>query len=144
MQTNIMSCRLVKESSVEYQPIRCLTDILQVINTIDNLTTGSEEYVYILCMNTRGYIVGIHEVSHGDLNNAFVSPQAIFVRAILNNASAIILIHSHPSGNPNPSEEDRQATDRIRKCGDLLGITLLDHVIVAGNRNYSFKANELI
>ena len=144
MEVNIMSCRLVHEKSIEYQPVSCASDVMQIVKQIDELIAGAEEYVYLLCLTVRGDIAGIHEVGHGDINSAIVSPRSIFVRALLNNASAILLVHNHPSGKCEPSNEDRQITDRIKKAGEIMGIQLLDHIIVGGGDFFSFKANDLL
>lgn len=144
MQTDIMSCRLVRDKSIEYQPVSCASDVMGIVKQIDALTSGSEEYVYILCLNTRGDVVGVHEISHGDVQCSIVSPRAVFMRTLLNNSSALILIHNHPSGVCDPSEDDLQLTERIKKAGDILGIKLLDHIIVGDDNFFSFKENELL
>ena len=120
MQTNIMSCRLVKESTIEYEPIRYAEDAITILRQIDNLTMGTEEYVYLLCLNNRNEVLGVHELSHGDLSTAIVSPRAIFIRAVLQDSSHILLVHSHCSHNPEPSTEDKEVTERVKKAGDIV------------------------
>ena len=88
--------------------------------------------------------MGVHEISHGDVASAIVSPRAVFMRALLNNASAIILVHSHPRGNCNPSDEDIQLTKRINDASEIISISLLDHVIVGNENFFSFKENGLL
>ncbi len=80
-------------------------------------------------------------VSQGTLNSTVVSPREVFKSSILSNAAGIIALHNHPSGNPTPSREDYETTKRLKECGDLLDIPLIDHVIVAagGDKSYSFR-----
>nr|WP_313120027.1 JAB domain-containing protein [Proteiniclasticum ruminis] len=66
-------------------------------------------------------------------------PREVFKAAVLSNAASIILFHNHPSGDPAPSSEDQTATERIRDCGRLMGIDLLDHIIIGENTYYSMR-----
>ena len=142
MKTDIMSCRLVRDRSIEYRSVSCAADVMDIVSQIDALTSGTEEYVYILCLNVRGSVIGVHEISHGDVNCAIVSPRAVFLRAILNNSSSIIMIHSHPSEECDPSEEDLKITERIKNAGEILDIRLLDHIIVGNESFYSLNEHE--
>jgi DNA repair protein RadC len=87
------------------------------------------EQVIVCCLDTTHRPIGISLVSVGTLNESLVHPREVFKPAILLNASAIILAHNHPSGDPTPSTEDRRITERLTKAGTLLGITLLDHLV---------------
>ena len=83
-------------------------------------------------------------MSRGILNGSLVHPREVYREAAIGQAAAIIAFHNHPSGDPTPSQEDRVLTERLRKAGKILGIELLDHVIVAASRYWSFKEhNEL-
>ena len=79
-------------------------------------------------------------MSIGTVNVSLAEPREIFKHSILNNAAGIILVHNHPSGDCEPSREDRRLTKRIEKCGELLGIEMYDHVII-GDGYYSFREN---
>ena len=95
-------------------------------------------------MDSKGKVVGVHEVSHGDLNSAPVHPREVFKRALLNNASSIIVSHNHPSGDPTPSDCDRILTERLVEAGKLIGIAVLDHIILGDDIYHSFAgSNEL-
>jgi DNA repair protein RadC len=83
-------------------------------------------------------------VAIGSLTAALVHAREVFKPAVLANAAAVILAHNHPSGDPEPSREDRELTERLVKAGRLLGITVLDHVIVGEERFYSFADQHLI
>lgn len=97
------------------------------------------EYFFVIHLNTKGKIMYVEIVSIGTLNSTIVHPREIFKTAILNSSHAIILAHNHPSGDPSPSEEDLEITERLVSSGKLLGIEVLDHVIVGGDFWYSEK-----
>ena len=82
--------------------------------------------------------LGVNVVSIGSLTLSIVPSREVFKPAILLNTSALICAHNHPSGDPEPSSEDRALTTRLRQAGDLLGITVLDHLILGDDRTYSF------
>ena len=82
--------------------------------------------------------LGFHVCSVGTVGSALVHPREVFKIAILANAAAVILVHNHPSGDPLPSGEDKQITKRIKEAGELMGISVLDHVILGDERFYSF------
>ncbi|MGV2929343.1 JAB domain-containing protein [Macrococcus capreoli] len=95
----------------------------------------TREKFMILGLNTQNKPIFIYTVSIGCVNASIVSPREIFQIAILKNCTNIIAVHNHPSGDPTPSQEDIEVTKRIVECGELLGIHLLDHIIVAFNSN---------
>ena len=101
-----------------------------------------------LHLNTKHRLIGVHVVSVGTLDASLVHPRDVFKAAYLSNASALILVHNHPSGDPTPSGEDRALSDRLRQAGELLGVTLLDFVIVTdpaeGFRYHSFKESGVL
>lgn len=99
----------------------------------------------ILLVNTRHCVTAMHIVSVGTLSGAFVHPREVFKAAILGNAAAIILFHNHPSGDPDPSREDRELTRRLTDAGRILGIDVLDHVVLGDEgRYFSFKERGLL
>ena len=78
------------------------------------------------------------------MNATVISPREIFLTAFSYHAVSIILLHNHPSGNPQPSQEDIALTERVKKSGELLGIELLDHIIIGDHAAVSFRMEELI
>ena len=73
------------------------------------------------------------------MNSSIVHPREIFKQAIKRNSASIIICHNHPSGDPTPSKEDINVTLRIKECGKIIGIELLDHIIIGKNKFVSFK-----
>ncbi len=92
-------------------------------------------------LNTKNEVTGQEVISIGSLNASIVHPREVFSQAVKRSAAAIILVHNHPSGNPEPSREDIEITNRLSESGLLLGIKVLDHVIIGGGKWYSLKAH---
>ena len=97
-----------------------------------------EEYMYMICMNTKNKIIGVFEISHGTVNASLVTPREVFQKALLANAVSIILMHNHPSGDSTPSRQDIEITTRLTEAGKIIGVEVLDHIIV-GDRYSSLK-----
>ena len=96
------------------------------------------EQFLVACLDAKHAIIGVNVVSIGSLTLSIVHPREVFKPAILLNSAAIICSHNHPSGDPAPSAEDRVLTARLRQAGDLIGITVLDHLILGDDRTFSF------
>ncbi len=96
------------------------------------------EEFHVLLLNRKNEIIQRIVLSTGGISGTVVDPRMAFKAAIDSLASAMILCHNHPSGNCNPSEEDRQLTHKMRQAGNILEIQVLDHIIIAGNRYFSF------
>lgn len=94
-----------------------------------------EEHLKVIMLNTKNMVIYIKEVSVGSLNSSIVHPREVFSEAVKRNSASIIVCHNHPSGDPTPSREDINITERLKDCGKLLGIDLLDHLII-GNGSY--------
>ena len=102
-----------------------------------------EQFLVIL-LNARHEAVARETVSIGSLNASIVHPREVFKPAILQSAASVVLVHNHPSGDPEPSEEDLSITKRLVEVGELLGIGVLDHVIVASRGVVSFRSRQLL
>jgi len=100
------------------------------------------EHFYIIALNIRNY--SIAEISIGNLNASIVHPREVFAEAIKNRAASVIFVHNHPSGDPEPSEDDLLITKRLVEAGKILGIEVVDHIIVTKTRFFSFKEKGLI
>ena len=108
------------------------------------LAFAQKEMFYIIMLNSKNEVLGIREVSVGDLTSSIVNPREVFKPAVKNSAKSIILVHNHPSGNPEPSRADILSTHRLIEAGEILDIGVLDHIII-GDRDYiSLKKEEYI
>ena len=120
-----------------------LTDPEKVYRLIKSkLKDYHKEHFYIIVLNSRGH--SIAEVSVGSLNTSVVHPREVFAEAIRNKAASVIFAHNHPSGDPEPSEDDLEITKRLVESGKILGIEVLDHIIVAKDGFFSFKNKGLL
>ena len=90
------------------------------------------EVFKIVMLNTANVVTGDRTVSEGGLAVSIVEPRAVFRQAILENAAAIVCLHNHPSGNPDPSREDIRITRQLTAAGELMGVPVHDHIIIAG------------
>ena len=100
---------------------------------------GLDREQFLVCgLDAKHRIIGINIVSIGSLTLAIVHPREVFKPLILMNAAAFICAHNHPSSDPTPSQEDRVLTQRLRQGAEILGITLLDHVVLGEERYFSF------
>lgn len=125
---------LEKEFSVNRpdvnKQIRSPEDVDRFARRCLNLDMQSEEYLYMLCLNTKNVITSVFELSHGNVNSSIFSVREIFQKALLANAVNIILIHNHPSGDCTPSREDIEVTKRADEAGKIIGVKVLDHIII--------------
>ena len=133
---------LEKEVSVNYPNIapiiRSPEDAAIVGRDFMRIHEEPEEYMYMICMNNKNRIIGVFEISHGNVNSSIVGVREIFQKALLANAVSIILLHNHPSGDPSPSSEDVKVTKRIIEAGHIIGVEVLDHLII-GDTYVSLK-----
>jgi len=100
------------------------------------------EYMLVLHLDARHTLIGFEEVAHGSQNVVHVHASDVFRGALVGGANAIIVAHNHPSGDPLPSEEDRALTKGLHAAGDLLGMTVLDHLIIGDGRFYAFSTEQ--
>jgi len=140
-RVDVVSVKLVKEKSFLYKQ-RTVSSPQSAYELVKEILENEDREKLVACfLNVKNQPVALHVVSIGTINSSFVHPREIFKVAVLSNAASIILFHNHPSGDPTPSQEDFNATERIRDCGKLMGIELLDHVIVGDGKYYSTKEN---
>lgn len=104
------------------------------------LKRAQREVFVVLLLNARHEMMRRVTVSVGSLNASIVHPREVFKPAVLASAASIVLVHGHPSGDPEPSEEDLAITRRLVEAGEILGISVLDHVIVARRGITSLRA----
>jgi DNA repair protein RadC len=100
------------------------------------------ESFHVVLLDGRHRMMAVEAVSLGTLTASLVHPREVFREAIRRAAAAMLLVHNHPSGDPSPSQEDRDVTRRLEAAGELLGIRVLDHVIVAEDGYFSFRQQD--
>jgi len=121
--------------------IKSANDIVaQAIYLRDKL----REHLMVIFLNARGEMIYKKPMFVGSLNANIAHPREIFAEALKQNAAAVALIHNHPSGDVQPSQEDIETTKRIAAAGELMGIELVDHVIMAKTKFFSFREKKLI
>lgn len=143
-RVNIVTIKMVKECSILYKnrKISSPEDAYSLIKEF--LDCADREQLIVCSLNTKNQPTTINIVSIGTLNSSLVHPREVFKPAILGNASSIIIYHNHPSGSPEPSNEDVSITHRLKECGKLLGIDLIDHIIIGDERFVSLKEKGIL
>lgn len=111
---------------------------------MERLRHRKTECVYLICLDAKGQMIAERKLSDGSVKAAYASPREIFLEALRHNAVNIILLHNHPSGDPTPSEMDKELTFQVKELGDKLDIPLLDHIIIGDNRYTSFRECNLL
>lgn len=111
----------------------------------EQITDTDREHFVAMGLNAKNQPVVFYTVSIGTLTATLVHPREVFKVAITYGAHALIVAHNHPSGDPTPSREDREMTDRLAQAGRILGISLLDHLVIGSNGRYeSFRERGLL
>lgn len=129
---------LVRENRASF-PEATIRDSRTAVELLAPHFHGIDREQFVVCgLDAKHHIIGLNVVSVGSLTVSIVHPREVFKPLILMNACALLCAHNHPSGDPSPSPEDHALTDRLRNAGDLLGITLLDHIVLGDRYNYSF------
>lgn len=103
-----------------------------------------KELFLVLLLDGKNRIVRRVQISEGSLNQSIVHPREVFAPAVRESAAAVIFIHNHPSGDPAPSREDQDITRRLKEAGNILGISVLDHIIIGDGGYYSFVESGLL
>ena len=103
-----------------------------------------QEEFHLLCLNSRNGVIREITITRGTLDASLVHPREVFRVAIESAAAALIVVHNHPSGNPEPSEEDLAITRQLVDAGRIIGIPVRDHLIIAGNDRTSMAERGLI
>lgn len=140
---DILNLRVEKVGDYKYSDTKINSPDLAAEILQDYIGDCDKEHFVILLLDTKNKINGIHTVSIGSLNASIVHPREVFKIAILKNSASIIIGHNHPSGDPTPSNEDINITNRLVEAGNILGIKVLDHIVV-GDYYLSFKERNLI
>ena len=130
----------VDQSNVQLS-IHTPKDIIAQVSYLKNL---KKEHFVALYLNSRNELIHKETVSVGTLNASMVHPREVFGPAIAHYSSQIAFAHNHPSGDPEPSEDDLKITKQLVKAGTLLGIEVIDHIVIGRDRFVSFKDKDLL
>jgi DNA repair protein RadC len=131
-----MKYQIVSErSSKENYRISSPQDAYKVLERYKN---KDQEHFFVLTLNGAHEVIKTHIISIGLANRTLVHPREVFRTAIKDNAVAVVLAHNHPSGNTDPSQDDREVTEIMKKAGKIIGIEVLDHMVFGKKGFYSF------
>jgi|SRR5690554_1765620 len=138
-----LSRRILSQSKwFSNKKITCPQDVAEIF--IPLLRDEMKEKFILVSLNSANKIIAYDEISIGNLNSSVVHPREVFKAAIDHRSASIILLHNHPSGNPEPSNEDISITKKMVESGKILEIPVFDHIIIAGNTFTSFVERRLI
>ena len=111
---------------------------------MEDLRHEDRENLLYLSLNTKGALIGEKLLSVGTVTSSLISPREVFIEALQNKAVGIIMLHNHPSGDPTPSHQDIFISKKIKEAGELLDISLVDHIIIGDNIYVSLKEKNLL
>ncbi|MGL1892190.1 MAG: JAB domain-containing protein [Spirochaetaceae bacterium] len=134
-----MKYQIISERTEKFEvKISYPTDLLPCLKRYRCL---EKEHFIVATLDGSHQVIGVRLISIGILNRTLIHPREVFKQAILDNAASVILVHNHPSGNTDPSPEDKAVTQRLVDAGELIGIKVIDHIIISKNNYYSFTEN---
>jgi DNA repair protein RadC len=143
--TILAAQELVKRAlEVGEETLPKIESIKDVVAQFSYLREKQREHLAALYLNARNEVIFKKHIFVGTLDANICHPREIFKHALENNAASVILVHNHPSGDPEPSKADLEITKRIQEAGKIMGIDLLDHIIITKNKIFSFKEKKLI
>ena len=134
--------RYLADSVVDKDFIRSSKEVLEYLQ--HNLRDKNRELFMVIYLNGRNQIIKMEEVFEGTLSTSAVYPREVVKRALDNEAAALVFVHNHPSGNPNPSKEDLTITNKLKEASQSIDVVVHDHLIITGNEVYSFADHGLI
>lgn len=129
----------INQSQKPIKMVGCAKDVFNFM--YERLKDEKQENFIVLMLNSKNNLIGEEKVFRGTLDSAIIHPREIFKSAIKNSASKIILVHNHPSGNPEPSNDDKNVLNNLKNASDLIGINISDFVIIGRNNYWSYKEN---
>lgn len=141
MGIDVVGIRLVKEREIHYD--KPITNPEQAINAIiQEMQDLDREMLMTLNLDIKNRVINAHIVSIGGINKSLVDPKSVFKAALLSNASRLLMVHNHPSGDCTPSYEDYETTERIKAGCLYFDMRLIDHIVIGKDKYYSMEAGE--
>jgi len=146
------ACKIISAIELTKRFLKFKDDeTLPVIKSVNDVVAQSvymrgkkREHFQVLFLNARNEMVFKRHMFVGTLNANLVHPREIFEEAVRQNSASLILVHNHPSSDPEPSEDDINVTKRLVEAGKIMGVEILDHVIIAKNKVFSFKEKKML
>lgn len=138
MEFNKIHLQMIIDKTFHYdnKQIKSTTDVVNLINEIENIDKLAEETIFLICLDSSNNIISYSEIAKGGNNLCGFDLRALFKRVLLCNATKFILVHNHPSGNTKPSAADLASTVELQDSALLMRITFLDHIILGSNNNF--------
>lgn len=122
--------------------IKTPEDVVEEVKS--KLKGKKKEHFLALLLNTRNQLIRVASISVGSLDASIVHPREVFKEALSASAASVIFVHNHPSGDPQPSQDDINLTKRLAEAGKIMGIDVLDHIIVCDQKHLSMKGRNLL
>ncbi len=126
--------RFVSLAPEERAMVNCPEDVVNLLSA--EMSSLDQEHLRVLLLNTRNEVTGIEEIYVGNVNSSVVRPAEVVRPGIRANATSILVVHNHPSGDPTPSGADVSITRELVEAGKLLGMELLDHIVIGSGQRY--------
>lgn len=133
--------RIMTTSGTSHINIKSPDDVAALF--MEKMRYLKKENFNVLLLNTKSEMIAVENVSVGSLSSAEAHPREVFSNALKRGAAGIILVHNHPSGNPEPSSADIKLTERLSEAGSILGIEVLDHIVIGDGIYVSMKGEKL-
>ena len=137
-----LSRRMSKQSRQSMPRFTSSSEVVEYL--MEDMRHLPQEHLKLLLLDTKCKLIHEETISIGTVNSTIMSPREICRQALLHDCTGMILAHNHPTGDPTPSREDILATGRIAKAAELIGISLIDHIIIGDNTYISMKDNSMI
>jgi len=137
-----ISERWLQEKAQQGNFVECSKDVLDLL--AHKFRDLQQEIFSVIFLDTKHRVLAVEGMFRGTINTASVFPREVVKKALDLGAAAIVAVHNHPSGNPEPSAEDRRVTEDLKKACQLMEISLLDHIVVGSNGHFSFADKRMI
>jgi len=131
----------LKDSKLQVNGAAEVAKVFQDILALEDHLEQEKEHYYVMHVNVRSQVMMVELVTVGTVSSSLVHPRETFRRAVMAGSTSIIIAHNHPSGEVDPSDEDTKVTKLMFDAGNLLGITMLDHIIFTKDSYFSFRNN---
>lgn len=133
--------RIFSKPADQRHQVNCTDDVVRLL--MNEMRYLTKEVFKVILLNVKNEIIAIDDTAVGGLSSAYIHPREVFVNAIKKGANSVILVHNHPSGNPEPSQSDILLTQRLEEAGKIIGIKVVDHIVIGNGRYKSIMSEYL-